>query len=131
MRTGPPIRLLLVDGRPWTLRGLRMWLAEQPDLVVVGETRDGTEIGALVVELRPDVVLMDVELVHGCSLAATGAVHAVRAELPVVLLGLRDDVETATRARTAGAAALVAKHELDPLLRTIRTVVVPASSCGS
>lgn len=125
------IRLLLVDGRPWTLRGLRMWLAEQPDLLVVGETRDGADLGRLIGELGPDVVLMDVELVSGCCLAATAAVHSERPELPVVLLGLRDDVETMTRARTAGAAALVAKHELEPLVRTIRSVAGQASSCGS
>jgi DNA-binding NarL/FixJ family response regulator len=85
----------------------------------------------MVDELGPDVVLMDVELVSGCCMAATAAVHSARPELPVVLLGLRDDPETRARARKAGAAALVAKHELEPLVRTIRSVAEQASACGS
>jgi two-component system NarL family response regulator len=125
------IRLLLVDDRPSTLRGLRMWLAEQPELQVVGEAREGADLAELVGELSPDVVLMDLELARRCCMAATRAVHSARPELPVVLLGLRDDPETRARARNAGAAALVAKHELEPLVRTIRSVAARPSSCGS
>lgn len=116
------IRLLLVDSRPWTLRGLHMWLAEQPGLLVVGESQDGAELPGLIVELAPDVVLMDVELVSGCCLVAAATVHSTCPELPLVLLGLRDDAETRDRARSAGAAALVAKHALEPLVPTIRSV---------
>jgi DNA-binding NarL/FixJ family response regulator len=126
--TARTIRLLLVDSRPWTLRGLHMWLAEQPGLLVVGESRDGAELPELIRELAPDVVLMDVELVSGCCVTAAAAVHSTRPELPLVLLGLRDDVETRDQARSAGAAALVAKHELEPLVRTIRSVA--GGRCG-
>lgn len=128
---GRAVRLLLVDNRPWTLRGLRMWLAEQPDLLVVGESDDGIELPGLVVELAPDVVLMDVELCGGCCVAAAAAVHSIRPELPLVLLGLRDDLETRERARGAGAAALVAKHELEPLIRIIRSVARGATGIST
>ncbi len=100
-----------------------MWLAQQPDLLVVGEADEDTDLRSLIGELRPDVVLMDLELARRCCVAAAAAVHSARPELPVVLLCLRDDIETKARARSAGAAALVAKHELEPLVRTIRDVV--------
>ncbi|MBA2323055.1 MAG: response regulator [Pseudonocardiales bacterium] len=102
---------------------MRMFLALDPDLDVVGEAADGAEAISFARALTPDVVLMDLELARRCCVAAAAAVHSARPELPVVLLCLRDDIETKARARSAGAAALVAKHELEPLVRTIRDVV--------
>jgi len=118
------IRLLLVDDQPAVLRGLRMWLALEPDLMVVGEAATGTDVGELINAVSPDVVLMDVEMPGLDGVDATAVVHALRPALPVVILSLHDDIETRVRAWIAGAAAFVAKHEVEPVLvRTIRDVV--------
>ena len=101
-----------------------MWLALEPDLMVVGEAADGAEVGGLIDSVEPDVVLMDVEMPGVDGVDATAAVHALRPALPVVILSLHDDIETRARAWVAGAAAFVAKHEVEPVLvRTIRDVV--------
>jgi DNA-binding NarL/FixJ family response regulator len=118
------IRLLLVDDQPAVLRGLRMWLALEPDLMVVGEAGTGTDVGELINSVSPDCVLMDVEMPGLDGVDATAVVHALRPALPVVILSLHDDIETRVRAWIAGAAAFVAKHEVEPVLvRTIRDVV--------
>jgi DNA-binding NarL/FixJ family response regulator len=118
------IRLLLVDDQPAVLRGLRMWLALEPDLMVVGEAATGTDVGELINSVSPDCILMDVEMPGLDGVDATAVVHALRPALPVVILSLHDDIETRVRAWIAGAAAFVAKHEVEPVLvRTIRDVV--------
>lgn len=126
------IRLLLVDDQPAVLRGLRMWLGLEPDLVIVGVADNGADVRGLVDALRPDVVVMDLRMPGLDGVAATAAVHALRPALPVVVLSLHDDVETRTRARLAGAAAFVAKHEAEPTLaRAIREVARRYSDLAS
>jgi RNA polymerase sigma factor (sigma-70 family) len=56
------IRVLIVDDYPVTRQGIRTILEQAPDIEVVGEATDGTEAMALVEQLHPDVVLLDVEM---------------------------------------------------------------------
>jgi DNA-binding NarL/FixJ family response regulator len=119
------IRVLLVDDQPAVRAGLRMRLALEPDLMVVGEAADGREAVAMVAELAPDVVVMDVDL-RGADGIAVTATLAASGRRPVVVLALRDDPVTRECARAAGAAAFVAKHETDDrLLAAIRRAAAP------
>ncbi len=56
------IRVLLVDDHPLARQGVREMLEQAPDIQVVGEASDGVEAQDLVAQLRPDVVLLDVEM---------------------------------------------------------------------
>ena len=71
------IRLLVVDDRAAVRTGLRIWLALQPDLEVVGEASDGSEAISLTQALRPDVVLMDVEMPGMNGISATAALRSL------------------------------------------------------
>lgn len=57
-----PIRVLIADGQPIVLEGLRSVLAAQPTIQVIGEAVDGAETIDKTVHLDPDVLLMDMKL---------------------------------------------------------------------
>lgn len=110
------IRVLVVDDQAAIRRGLRMRLGLEDDLVVVGEAADGPAALALAPELRPDVVLLDVEMP---GMDGVDTAHALRAAAPacaVVLLTLHGDTITRSRAEAAGVAVFVEKHEADMAL---------------
>ena len=100
-----------------------MRLALEEDLEVVGEAGDATEAISLARALRPDVILMDVELPGVSGIAATERLRAAAPHGAVVIFTLRDDAATRERIRVAGAAAFVAKHQTEKtLLVAIRRV---------
>ena len=57
-----PITVLVADDEPAARRGVRQLLAPFPDFAVVGECRDGREVLAALETLKPDVILMDVQM---------------------------------------------------------------------
>jgi pilus assembly protein CpaE len=122
-RSPDKIRVMLVDDHESARHGLRMRLGLEPDVDVVGEARCGSEAVPLALQVEPDVVLMDVAMSDGDGVSATSAINAAAPDIAVVMLSLYDDARTRSRARTAGAAAFVSKHDADRLLvSTIRQV---------
>ncbi len=118
-----PVRLLLVDCQRAVRRGLKMRFALEPDIEVVGEAGDATEAIPLARTLLPDVVLMDVELPDIDGISAIDALRKADRHSVVVIFTLYDDAATQKRAREAGAAAFVAKHQTEEtLLAAIRGV---------
>ncbi|HZP56366.1 MAG TPA: response regulator transcription factor [Dehalococcoidia bacterium] len=115
------ITLALVDDEPTVRRALRMRLALEPDVEVVGEAGDGAAGLELIERLQPHVVLMDVAMPRLDGIAATARVKAVAPRTHVVVLTLHDDSDTRVRAKLAGAVALIGKHQcMDDLLAVIR-----------
>jgi two-component system, NarL family, response regulator DesR len=120
------IRLLLVEDQPAVRRGLKMRVALEEDLEVVGEAGGVAEAIPLARALRPDVVLMDVEMPGTEGISGIAALRRVAPRSAVVVFTLYDDAAMRARAREAGAAALVAKHQTEEtlLLAAIRPVAV-------
>ena len=115
------IRLLLVDDEPTVRRGLRMRLQLEPDVEVIGEAGDGLNAVELATQLKPSVVLMDIEMPLMDGIQAAAAIGEGSSGAAVVMLSLHDDAATVARARKAGAAGFVAKHRMDDgLLTAIR-----------
>ena len=69
------IRVVLADDQPLVRAGLRMILAAEPDIEVVGEAADGAEAIDVCARERPDVVLMDVRMPGVDGIDATRADH--------------------------------------------------------
>ncbi len=72
------MRVLLIDDEPLAREGLRLWLASEPDVVIVGEAGSPREAIALILQERPDVVFLDVQMPEGDGfsiLEAVGGEH--------------------------------------------------------
>jgi DNA-binding NarL/FixJ family response regulator len=115
------IKLLLVDDQPGVLTGLRMQLALEPDLDVIGEAQDGAEAIMRAQALQPDVIVMDARMPVMDGIEATQTLCKLQPRTSVVILSLHDDAATRDKAQSAGAVAFVAKHEpSEKLLDAIR-----------
>lgn len=117
------IRVVLVDDQALFRAGIRMLVASQPDLEVVGEAGNGREALDVVAATRPDVVLMDIRMPVIDGLTATAEILS-RPEPPrIVMLTTFDLDEAAARAIRQGASGFLLK-DADPefLLAAIRTV---------
>ena len=116
-----PVRTVVVDDSPSVLKLLSIFLEEQPDFQLVGTAMDGLNAVRRVVELEPDLVLMDMQLPGINGLEATRQIKA-RAEAPTVIMVTADDTpQCRDQARAAGIDAFVAKlHMLTQLHRALK-----------
>ncbi|RCK68843.1 DNA-binding response regulator [Desertihabitans brevis] len=106
------VRVLLVDDDPLVRAGLRMMLAGDARVVVVGEAEDGDELGRAVAEHRPDVALVDVRMPRLNGVAAVAELRrrpGPRAPA-VIMLTTFDADETVLSALRAGADGYLLKH---------------------
>ena len=107
------IRLLVADDHPVVRAGLRMLLAAQPDMEVVGEAVDGDAAVARALELEPDVVVMDLAMGGTDGLAATREIVNRLPHTKVVVLTMHDNEEYLRQALDAGATGYVLKEAVD------------------
>jgi DNA-binding NarL/FixJ family response regulator len=117
------IRVVLVDDQSLFRAGIRMLVASQPDLEVVGEAGNGQEALEVVRTSRPDVVLMDIRMPVMDGLTAAAEILSRPAPPRIVMLTTFDLDEAAARAIRQGASGFLLK-DADPefLLAAIRTV---------
>lgn len=115
------IRVLLVDDQSVVRRGLRMRLALEPDLRVVGAARSSEEALRLARTTVPDIVVMDVDMPGMDGVQAIQQMRDLMPSCAVVVLTMREDRVTRARALAAGAQAFVEKRGgAEPLLQEIR-----------
>jgi len=116
------ISILIVDDQRAVRRGLLNLLNLQADLIVVGEAVDGEEAVQLAITLKPDVVLMDLEMPVLDGLMATAQISLEIPQTAVIMLSIHDDKVARLKAEMAGAVAFVRKQGVEPLLETIRSI---------
>jgi DNA-binding NarL/FixJ family response regulator len=101
--------VLIVDDDPLVRAGLVIMLGGAPDITVVGEAKDGTEVLPMIDRHCPDVVLMDIRMPVLDGLSATEALRA-RAPAPEVIILTTFDADVhVLRALRAGAAGFLLK----------------------
>jgi DNA-binding NarL/FixJ family response regulator len=118
----PTIRVVIVDDHAVLRSGLEQLLAGQSDLEVVGTAAGGAEAVELVRELRPDVVLMDLQMPGVDGVSATRTIVAEQLA-DVLVLTSYSDAERIVGALDAGAMGYLLKDaEPDEVLTGIRAV---------
>lgn len=117
-----PCRVLLADDQALVRSGFRLILDVEDDLEVVGEAADGEQAVAAAADLRPDVVLMDVQMPVLDGIAATERITAAGTGRVLVLTTFdRDDYLFA--ALRAGASGFLLKNaDPDDLVEAVRAV---------
>ncbi len=118
------IRVLLADDHAVFRQGLRRLLETERDFLVVGEACDGEEAVALVSQLRPDIVLLDLSMPGLSGLDALTALAKVDVPVKAVVLTAEIEREQVVRALQLGARGVLLKSSgADLIFKGLRTVM--------
>jgi two-component system response regulator NreC len=117
-----PIRCVIVDDHEMLRYGVRRLLEEAPDFAVVGEADNAAEALKLVLEHRPDLVLLDISM-PGMSSFEAGRLIEEHTGTRIVYLTMHEDREYVQQALRSGASGYLLKDTPAPLLlRALREV---------
>jgi two-component system response regulator NreC len=117
------IRVLLADDHTILRQGLKLILAAQPDFEVVGEAANGREVAELAEKLRPDLVLMDVQMPELNGIEATRRMVAANSRIRVLVLSMHKEALYVREVLKAGARGYILKDAIDTeLLNAMRSV---------
>ncbi len=115
------VRVLIADDHSVVRQGLRMFLALDPDIDIVGEACNGVQAVALAHDLRTDVVLMDLLMPEMDGIEAT---TRIRAELPdtevIALTSVLEDSSVVSAIRAGAIGYLLKDTEADALVQAIK-----------
>lgn len=118
-----PIRILIVEDQTLMRQGMRTILDLEPGLRVVGEAADGEAGVRMALDLRPDVILMDVQMPRLNGIEAIAAICAVWPEARVIILTTFSRDDYVFQGVRAGAVGFLLKDTpADHLIHTIRRV---------
>jgi DNA-binding NarL/FixJ family response regulator len=117
------IRVLLGEGQALVLAGLERLLGEAGDIAVIGCTTSGRKALRLVLDERPDVALLDVDLGESSAIAVLQELQGQGSHVPVIVLSGHTDRHYVQQALVAGARGYVLKQGTSAnLLNAIRSV---------
>jgi len=102
-------RILLVDDHELFREGVVNVINSQPDMEVVGQANDGLEALTMAAELRPDLILMDINMPLSNGLEAAGLIHARVPDSIIIMLTAYEEEEKLFDAIKAGAQGYLLK----------------------
>jgi DNA-binding NarL/FixJ family response regulator len=118
------MRVLIADDQDFIRRGVRAVLSDEKDIEVCAEAIDGRDALGKALELKPDVVIMDIIMPRMDGIKATRLLRKVLPETKILSLSQYDIPEMVDEMERAGAAAFVSKllvwDKLVPSLRRVQ-----------
>ena len=124
----PKTRILLVDDHLVVRMGLALMISRQSDMELAGEAENGEEAVRLARELRPDIVIMDLQMPVMDGATATQKIRAENSAAKILILTTFGATADAARALDAGALGAISKDSAqDRLLEAIRATAAGKS----
>lgn len=118
-----PIRILLAEDQTLMRQGLKTILELEPDFRIAAEAEDGKAAAKLALDLRPDIILMDVQMPRMNGVEATAAICRAWPEARVIILTTFDRDDYVFQGVRAGAVGYLLKDlPAQKLIETIRRV---------
>ncbi len=122
------IRLLIVDDHPVVRQGIRLALMGSPRIQIVGEGRNGHEALTLAQQLKPDVVLMDLDLPEMSGLMAVDLLHREQPSLRVLVFSSYSKPDYVMRIIRSGVRGFLLKEvALEEVVQAIEAIHAGAS----
>lgn len=117
------IKILLADDHTIVRQGLKLILASQPDMSVVGEASNGREVVELASKLRPDIILLDVAMPELNGIEATRRMMEANPRVRILVLSMHKEAVYVREILKAGARGYLLKDVIDAeLLNAVRAV---------
>lgn len=118
-----PISLVVADDHPLILAGLAAMIRDDPSLVLLGQAADGPTAVDLFLRLRPDVLLVDLNMPGGGGVEAIRRIRSAVPDAKIVILTAWEGDEDVHRGLLAGASAYLLKGSgLDQVADCVRQV---------
>jgi len=115
--------LVLVDDHPMFRKGLRLMIDLEEDLKVIGEANDGLEAIEQVRELKPDIVVMDINMPNLNGIDATRKILEESPKTKVLVLSIHSSQQYVESVLEAGATGYLLKESApEELIKAIRII---------
>lgn len=118
-----PTQILLYDDNEVLLKSLQALLTEEPDFGIAAMFSNAETVETDIKELKPDVVLMDIDMPAVNGVQAVKRIRKINADLPIIMLTVFDDNENIFNALCAGASGYILKRyasiEIPPAIRNV------------
>lgn len=117
------IKVLVADDHAVVRTGLATILGEQPDIIIIGEAKDGLEAISKALELKPDVILMDIFMPNCTGLDAMISIRESLPDARVLILTVSEHEDDLFRALRFGAQGYLLKSaNIDEVADAVRQV---------
>ena len=118
-----PIKIVIADDHALLRQGIKNVLSLEPDLDVIGEAADGEEAISKLESLKPDILLLDVNMPHMNGLEVTKRLKTAKSAVKIIILTIHDDENYVIEVIKSGADGYLLK-DIEPgmLVKAIRLV---------
>lgn len=117
-------RIIIADDHELFRDGLASMINSQPDMEIVGRAEDGLEVFTLARELKPDLIIMDVNMPISNGLEATRLIHREMPKTSILILTVHEEEEKLFEAIKAGAVGYILKNsDSEKFLEGVRSAL--------